>query len=538
MASLGDHKPKSAREVVEASRLSEKVVYNALYRCWKEGSVLRTKKPLYEYERIFKGRGGMSGTTRPYHIYVLRPKGKDSLSMNGHEFVKYGKKFLDARGGGSESKAQMILDFLKQNGDRAWFSREVAEALKDRGVKVRDVMSNVRRFERAGLVYVRGYKSDDRQTPFRKGFLLCWLHPEKPREEAIEEAVKKTNVALAGRASASPLMERVHQIRDMVIEHSKLRKLVGFAYLQNKIGCSLYEAEHAVGRALQLYPDLMEVKLFNNFRYYYHQSLAEEDLKAALSMKENYIRMAKGRANRIGHNWEAVAEWFIDQFTTGAKFWAQNHRGNGMDPRRITLHLLRGVGGRRGNAEVDRVWEVTPGIFAKPIIYVLSCKWGLVSKRDVDDFLDVLRWSQQFGVDTPDGRQVKQGVIGVFAGSAINPKESVRLKDETTISLASYVARMEIQLLKAADFNEKMREKGCSKDVTVQKICRIAKDEGDVRQILDAIWKNPQKGREILAEAVEKNKDVYGFEKMLTETSPNEKTLKTPHLNRNSLELN
>ncbi|MGF3500644.1 MAG: hypothetical protein ACQXXH_05070, partial [Candidatus Bathyarchaeia archaeon] len=70
MASLGDHKPKSAREVVEASRLSEKVVYNALYRCWKEGSVLRTKKPLYEYERIFKGRGGMSGATRPYHLYV------------------------------------------------------------------------------------------------------------------------------------------------------------------------------------------------------------------------------------------------------------------------------------------------------------------------------------------------------------------------------------------------------------------------------------------------------------------------------------
>jgi len=62
-----------------------------------------------------------------------------------------------------------------------------------------------------------------------------------------------------------------------------------------------------------------------------------------------------------------------------------------------------------------------------------------------------------------------------------------------------------------------MREKGCSKDVTVQKICKIAKDESDVRQILEAIWKNPKKGREILAEAVEKNKDVYGFEKMLEE---------------------
>ena len=35
-------------------------------------------------------------------------------------------------------------------------------------------------------------------------------------------------------------------------------------------------------------------------------------LKAALEMKRNFIRVAKGRDNRIGHNWEAVAEWFID----------------------------------------------------------------------------------------------------------------------------------------------------------------------------------------------------------------------------------
>ena len=63
-------------------------------------------------------------------------------------------------------------------------------------------------------------------------------------------------------------------------------------------------------------------------------------------MRRNYIRIAKGRANRIGHNWEAVAEWFIDRFTTGARFWTQNHRIGGMDSRRITLHLIKGVGDR------------------------------------------------------------------------------------------------------------------------------------------------------------------------------------------------
>ena len=47
---------------------------------------------------------------------------------------------------------------------------------------------------------------------------------------------------------------------------------------------------------------------FDAYRYFYHESLSEADLSAAVEMKRNYIRVAKGRANRIGHNWEAVAE--------------------------------------------------------------------------------------------------------------------------------------------------------------------------------------------------------------------------------------
>ncbi|MHA1631896.1 MAG: hypothetical protein ACTSXC_03685 [Candidatus Freyarchaeota archaeon] len=515
LAALADHKPKSLREVVEVTGLSQGAAYNVLADCWRKGLLLRTKEPIYEFERRFKGRAGISQTTRPYHLYLLRPDGRDHLRLNGREFVKYAKEHLDVRGGGKLSKAQRIINFLKEHKDRAFFSKEIQQALKDHGVLTRDVMSCVRRYEKKGLVYVRGYKTDDRQTPFKKGYLITWLNPDKPREEAIEEAIQKTDRALADTVSSSPLMERVHSVRDTIIEHSKLRKLVSFTYLHNKLGCTKYEAEHAVSRALQLYPDLKEIKLFNAYRYYYHTSMAEEDLQAAIAMKRNLVRMTKGRENRIGHNWEAVAEWFIDKFTTGAKFWTQSHRDKGMDPRRITLHLLKSVGGRRRSAEVDRVWEVTPGVFAPPITYVLSCKWGLVNKRHVDDFLEVLRWSKEFGVDTPDGRQVKQGVVGVFAASAFNPKENVRLKDETTISLASYAARMEIQLLKASDFNEKLRERGCPKGVTVQKVCKVAEDEKEVRELLDAIWKDPEKGEEILAETMEKNEEIYRFEKML-----------------------
>jgi len=46
---------------------------------------------------------------------------------------------------------------------------------------------------------------------------------------------------------------------------------------------------------------------------------------------------------------------------------------------------------------------------------------------------------------------------------------------------------MNIQLLKASDFNEKLHERGVPKDVTVQRICRLARDEGEVRELLEAI---------------------------------------------------
>jgi len=513
LAALSDHKPRSLRQIVKATGLSKSAAYNSLFICWEKNLVLRTKKPLYASERIFKGRGGVSTTTRSYHLYVLKPEGIDSLLIDGHEFVKYSKDFLDVRGGGKLSKAQRVLNFLRSHRDKAFFSTEIAETLKEHGMKVRDVMSNVRRFEQKGAVYVRGYKTDERQTPFKEGYLVTWLDSSKPREEAIEDAIRRTDEALAGRASGSSFMERVHRVRDMIIEHSKLRRLVGFSYIRNKLNCTKHEGQRAVTRALQLYPDLKEIKIFDAYRYYYHASMIEAELQAATAMKKNYIRITKGRDNRVGHNWEAVAEWFIDKFTTGAHFWTQNHRTQGMDPRRITLHLIKSVGGRRMSAEVDRVWEVTPGLFAPSITYILSCKWGLVNKRDVDDFFDVLRWSKEFGVDTPEGRQVKQGIMGVFAAGAFNPKENVRLKDETTISLASYAARMNIQLLKAADFNEKLHEHGCS--ATVQKICRIAKDESEVREVLDAVWTKPSKGEEILTEVAEKNKELYEFERTL-----------------------
>ena len=505
----------SCQEIIEKTGLTESQVYNALYRCWRSDHVLRTKETIREQGRVSHGRSGMSRHLRHFHKYVLKPEGKDVVTIGGVRYVGFSKDHLDPRGGGTFSKAKRILGFLEENADRAYFSANIVEALREHGVRVQDIMPNVRRFERQGLLYVRGYKSEERQTPFREGFLIAWIDQELPRDEALADAVKRTEAALAGRASSSPIMERVHRIRDMILEHTQLRKLVAASYIDNKLGATRHETEHALRRALQLYPDMKMLKIFDNWRYYHHTSMSPEDLDAAVEMKRNYIRKAKGRANRIGHNWEAVAEWFIDKFTTGARFWTQNHRKGRMDPRRITLHLLKGVGGRRNAAEVDRVWDVTPGPFNPTVTFVLSCKWGLVNKGHVDDFLKVLRWSRDFGVDTEEGRKIKNGVVGVFAASAFNPRENIQLKDGSTVSLTQYAARRELQIITAAKFNEKLREQGIPKKVTVQAVCRVARDEAQVREAIDALWKEPERAEEIMRELRAENEDLYKFEEML-----------------------
>jgi len=348
LALLSDGVPRSFREIVRESGLSERVVEGALRRLCLKGLVLRTEEPIRKRNRVFKGRAGIRSNLRSYHLYVLKPKDKDSIEIEGLRFVK-----VEKRKDKGVSKAKLILTFLEDNKDQAFYSKEIAEALRDKGVSPQDVMSNVRRFEKKGLVYVRGYNTHGRQTPFRDGYLLTWIDQNKPRDHALAEAIDRTEKALSKREDSMPILRRVRQIRDLLIEATELKDIVCFDYIKNRLDCSEYEAQQAIERAMQLYPDIKEVKVFNIFRYYYLDSMAEEELRKAIRRKEEYIRVVKSRENRIGHNWEACVEFFIDNFTVGAKFWTQEHRSK-MDPRRITIHLIKPVRGRKMNAEVDR----------------------------------------------------------------------------------------------------------------------------------------------------------------------------------------
>ena len=507
----------SSRQIGHEICLGKFALWEALRRCWIKGLVLRSERPFYEPERLNKGRAGRSRNLRPFHLYALRPEGVERLDHKGTKLVAYSESVRDVRGGNGGSKSKRILDFLKSHGDDAYYSREIADSLKVYGVRAGDVMGNLRRYEQKGQVYVRGYRGHDHRSPFKEGYLITWMKEGVDRDNALAAAVDRTNKRLANRESTNAVIQRVQRVRDLILESSKLRDLASFSYLQTGLWCSDKEAEKAVSRALQLYPDLKEIKLFGAYRYFYHGSMPEADLNAAVELKKSYARKIGSRRFRVGHNWEAVAEWFIDKFTPGADFQEQQHRTSAIDPRRITIRLIKPVKGRRNAAEVDRVWTVSPGPFTPPMTYVLSCKWSLVRRNDVDDFLEVLKWSKEFGVDTPNGRQVKQGVMGVFAAGAFNHREHVLLKDGNTISLPSYAARMNIQLYKASDFNAKLRERQCPATLSVEKICRTAKDEKEVRQILDLVWKNPASSETLITEANGRNRDLYQFEKTLEE---------------------
>ena len=49
----------------------------------------------------------------------------------------------------------------------------------------------------------------------------------------------------------------------------------------------------------------------------------------------------------------------------------------------------------------------------------------------------------------------------------------------------------------------------------MQKACRWARGEDEVRETLDIVWQQPEKAVEILDELRMRNEDLYRFEEML-----------------------
>jgi len=79
LALLADCRPRSHKEIIQATGLPKKAVEGSLYRLWRSGIILRTEKPLMEAERIFKGKGGVTRNLRKYYLYMLKPEDKNEV---------------------------------------------------------------------------------------------------------------------------------------------------------------------------------------------------------------------------------------------------------------------------------------------------------------------------------------------------------------------------------------------------------------------------------------------------------------------------
>jgi len=513
MGLLVDGKPRGIHEISVELGLSKRGAEGACYRGWRDGSLLRSAREVRGKLRVFRGRAGSVSSDRGYFLYLFRVEGQDSAKVDGVDFVPYGQEYLSNKIPKGESKTKRILRFLKENQYRAWYTTEIVEALKDEGVNPSNVMPAVRRYEQEGVLFLNGYRTDVALRPFSRGFLVAFLNPDLGRDQAREEALAKTEKRFSEDAGSNVIGRRVMAIRDQIVTASSRRELVGFDFLRNHINCSEYQLKFGVEKMLQLYLDIKRVDVFKN-PYFYSINFPEADLKAQIVLKENLIRQKKGRDNRIGHNFESVVEWYVEKQWKGAKFITQKHRDGTMDPKRITLHLIKSVSRRRGNAEVDRIWSVKNSPIAPETIYVLQCKYSVVTYPDLEDHLNVLRWSQEYGTQSTSGQVIRQNVVPVYAGGAFDPRGQVRLGNET-ISLATYAERMNLQLIKSADINEYLHKHGVNTDISLQKICELSTDEKETRSTLVKIWNQQKKAKEFLTQIAEKNKKLYDFEKSL-----------------------
>lgn len=122
------------------------------------------------------------------------------------------------------------------------------------------------------------------------------------------------------------------------------------------------------------------------------------------------------------------------------------------------------------------------------------------------------RGSRKQARDTKHRMTVKQATLYQLLGVKSLFKESVKLRDGSVITLAQCAARLNIQLLKTSVLNQKLQERRINKYAAVQKIYRAARDEKEVRSLLDEIWAKPESARDVLSEAISKNSDVYSRE--------------------------
>jgi len=512
MRLLDDGQPRAIRQLAQELGMSEERAYNSLYLLYKCGAVLRTEKAqAQESERVWEKKPA-------HHLWTISPEGEKETVINGVRFVGYRKRE-------GKSLSQHIIEYVTTHlCDKAAFTTQVRKDLEESlGVRVLQttvmcVLSNHRHRE----VYIRGYQGAERMTPFEQGYAVTWLDSNLPREQSLAEAKERTDKFLQDKQTTSPLFQRVHNIFDIVTDVSLKRDIASQIFIISEVGCSRHQLELALKKTLEFYPSIKRVSIFGDeqgnygYPHYYNEKiLSHDDLEAAVKAKQQYLMKVKTSDERKGHALEGVVWWSLVKFRR-ARFLPQKHRTEGMHPYRHTLHLMKPVRRRKKSAEIDGVWESSePALLCNnmEVTNLLEVKFNLIRRDDLVDFLDIARFSKEFGADDRHGRVIRNGVVLWMAGAAIDNKASILVGNDY-LTVASFASRLGIKFIPVSQINEQMQRRGWEK-ASVKAICRAAKDALEAMEMLDQIWAHPKEAKGIISKYTEQNKSILEQERML-----------------------
>ncbi len=119
----------------------------------------------------------------------------------------------------------------------------------------RSVMASVRNLERKGLVFVRGYRLHDYETPFEQGYLVTAIEREKDKETLLKEAILRTQIKLEN--TDSRVFKPLRLVRDKIIVNSRQQnKLTGFDYFWRLTKVERARYEYLCERLVVLYLDI------------------------------------------------------------------------------------------------------------------------------------------------------------------------------------------------------------------------------------------------------------------------------------------
>jgi len=512
MRLLDDGHPRNIKQIAQELNVAEKNVHNPVHVLYARGGILRTEKPhtpesARKWEKL-----------PPRYLWTISPDGEKDATIGGEKYIAYKKRE-------GKSLSQHIIEYVTTHlRDKAAFTTQVRKDLEESlGVRVLQttvmcVLSNHRHRE----VYIRGYQGAERMTPFEQGYAVTWLDSNLPREQGLAEAKERTDKFLQDKQTTSPLFQRVHNIFDIVTDVSLKRDIASQIFIISEVGCSRHQLELALKKTLEFYPSIKRVSIFGDeqgnygYPHYYNEKiLSHDDLEAAVKAKQQYLMKVKTSDERKGHALEGVVWWSLEKFRR-ARFLPQKHRTEGMHPYRHTIHLMKPVRRRKKSAEIDGVWESSePSLLCNnmEVTNLLEVKFNLVRRDDIEDFLDIARFSKEFGADDRHGRVIRNGVVLWMAGAAIDNKASILVGNDY-LTVASFASRLGIKFIPVSQINEQLQRRGWEK-ASVKAICRVAKDAHEAMEALDQIWAHPKEAKGIISKYTEQNKSILEQERML-----------------------